>query len=82
MVIMTGRWLEVLRDRPTNRNASIADFEKPHKVAPDICTGASLLAAALYPRRFRSLVVGTGGAAVPFQFDRYANVESDKTAHH
>jgi pimeloyl-ACP methyl ester carboxylesterase len=42
-------------------------LEQPHVVGPDIGTGASLFAAALYPGRFRSLVVGTGGAAVPLQ---------------
>src|SRR5689334_16917793 len=36
---------------------------QPHLVGPDVGTGASLFAAALYPGRFRSLVVGTGGAA-------------------
>jgi pimeloyl-ACP methyl ester carboxylesterase len=42
-------------------------LEQPHVVGPDAGTGASLFAAALYPGRFRSLVVGTGGAAVPLQ---------------
>lgn len=42
-------------------------LEQPHVVGPDVGTGASLFAAALYPGRFRSLVVGTGGAAVPLQ---------------
>jgi pimeloyl-ACP methyl ester carboxylesterase len=42
-------------------------LERPHLVGPDIGTAASLFAAALYPCRFRSLVVGTGGAAVPLQ---------------
>jgi pimeloyl-ACP methyl ester carboxylesterase len=40
---------------------------KPHVVAPDIGTSASLFAAAAYPGRFLSVVVGTGGAAVPLQ---------------
>jgi pimeloyl-ACP methyl ester carboxylesterase len=39
----------------------------PHVVGPDIGTAASLFAAALYPGRLRSLVVGSGGAAVPLQ---------------
>lgn len=39
----------------------------PHVVGPDVGTGAALFAAALYPGRFRSLVVGSGGAAVPLQ---------------
>jgi pimeloyl-ACP methyl ester carboxylesterase len=43
------------------------DFElvKPHVVAPDIGTSATLFAASAYPGRFGSLVIGTGGAAVP-----------------
>jgi pimeloyl-ACP methyl ester carboxylesterase len=40
---------------------------KPHVVAPDIGTSASLFAAVSHPDRFLSLVVGTGGAAVPIQ---------------
>ena len=42
-------------------------LERPHVLAPDIGTAASLFAAALHPNRFRSLAVGTGGAAVPLQ---------------
>jgi pimeloyl-ACP methyl ester carboxylesterase len=42
-------------------------LEQPHVVGPDVGTGASLFAAALFPGRFRSLAVGTGGAAVPLQ---------------
>jgi pimeloyl-ACP methyl ester carboxylesterase len=49
------------------RLADAFGLQQPHVVAPDIGTGASLFAAALYPGRFRSLVVGTGGAAVPLQ---------------
>jgi pimeloyl-ACP methyl ester carboxylesterase len=40
---------------------------KPHVVAPDIGTSAALFAAATHPDRFLSLVVGTGGAAVPIE---------------
>jgi pimeloyl-ACP methyl ester carboxylesterase len=50
--------------------ARVADafgLEQPHVVGPDVGTAASLFAAALYPDRFRSLVVGTGGTAVPLQ---------------
>jgi pimeloyl-ACP methyl ester carboxylesterase len=36
-------------------------------VAPDVGTGAALFAAALYPTRFKSLVVGTGATASPLQ---------------
>jgi pimeloyl-ACP methyl ester carboxylesterase len=40
-------------------------MEQPHVVAPDIGTSSSLFAASTHPGRFRSLVVGSGGAAVP-----------------
>ncbi|MDT0461458.1 alpha/beta fold hydrolase [Streptomyces gibsoniae] len=40
---------------------------RPHVVGPDIGTAASLFAAARHPDRIRSLVVGTGGAAVPLK---------------
>jgi pimeloyl-ACP methyl ester carboxylesterase len=49
------------------RAADAFGLEQPHVVGPDVGTGASLFAAALYPGRFRSLVVGTGGTAVPLQ---------------
>jgi len=42
-------------------------LDQPHLVGPDVGTGASLFAAALHPGRFKSLVVGTGGTAVPLQ---------------
>jgi pimeloyl-ACP methyl ester carboxylesterase len=42
-------------------------LEHPHVVGPDIGTGASLFAAASHPGRVRSLVVGSGGSAVPLQ---------------
>ena len=50
--------------------ARIADafgLDNPHVVGPDIGTSAGLFAAAAYPGRLRSLVVGSGGAAVPLQ---------------
>ncbi len=50
--------------------ARVADafgLEQPHVVGPDVGTGAALFAAGLNPGRFRSLVVGTGGAAFPLQ---------------
>jgi pimeloyl-ACP methyl ester carboxylesterase len=47
--------------------ADAFDVEQPHLVGPDVGTPAALFAAAVQPRRFRSLVVGTGGAAVPIQ---------------
>jgi pimeloyl-ACP methyl ester carboxylesterase len=49
------------------RVADAFQLEKPHVVAPDIGTSASLFAAASHPDRFLSLVVGTGGAAVPIE---------------
>jgi pimeloyl-ACP methyl ester carboxylesterase len=49
------------------RAADAFALESPHAVGPDIGTGASLFAAALYPGRLRSLVVGSGGAAFPLQ---------------
>lgn len=40
-------------------------LRRPHLVGPDIGTSASLFAAAAAPGRFASVVVGSGGAAVP-----------------
>ena len=42
-------------------------LENPHVVGPDVGTNAALFAAARQPGRLRSLVVGSGGAAVPIQ---------------
>jgi pimeloyl-ACP methyl ester carboxylesterase len=42
-------------------------LENPHVVGPDIGTASSLFAAAAQPGRFRTLVIGSGGAAVPLQ---------------
>ena len=44
-----------------------ADLGAPHIVAPDVGTSAALFAAAGHPERFASVIVGTGGAAVPIQ---------------
>ena len=44
-----------------------ADLGRPHIVAPDVGTSAALFAAAAHPERFASVIVGTGGAAVPLQ---------------
>jgi pimeloyl-ACP methyl ester carboxylesterase len=44
-----------------------ADLGKPHIVAPDVGTSAALFAAADHPERIASVVVGTGGAAVPIE---------------
>lgn len=49
------------------RAADAFGLEKPHLVGPDIGTSAALFAAATHAGRFLSLVVGTGGAAVPIQ---------------
>jgi pimeloyl-ACP methyl ester carboxylesterase len=49
------------------RVADAFGLEQPHVVGPDVGTAAALFAAALHPARFRSLVVGTGGTAVPLQ---------------
>jgi pimeloyl-ACP methyl ester carboxylesterase len=47
------------------RIADAFDLDHPHVVAPDIGTSSTLFAAAANPGRFRCLVIGSGGAAVP-----------------
>jgi len=42
-----------------------ADLGRPYIVAPDVGTSAALFAAAAHPERFRGVIVGTGGAAIP-----------------
>ena len=44
-----------------------ADLGTPHLIAPDVGTSAALFAAAAHPERLASVIVGTGGAAVPIQ---------------
>jgi pimeloyl-ACP methyl ester carboxylesterase len=44
-----------------------ADLGTPHIVAPDVGTSAALFAAAEHPERIASVIVGTGGAAVPIE---------------
>jgi pimeloyl-ACP methyl ester carboxylesterase len=44
-----------------------ADLATPHIVAPDVGTSAALFAVAAHPERIASVIVGTGGAAVPLQ---------------
>jgi pimeloyl-ACP methyl ester carboxylesterase len=44
-----------------------ADVGRPHIVAPDVGTSAALFAAAAHPERIASVIVGTGGAAVPIE---------------
>ena len=43
------------------------DLGRPHIIAPDVGTSAALFAAAAHPERIASVIVGTGGAAVPIQ---------------
>lgn len=49
------------------RAADAFGLDNPHIVGPDIGTSSSLFAAAAAPGRFRSLVIGSGGAAYPLQ---------------
>jgi pimeloyl-ACP methyl ester carboxylesterase len=49
-------------------------LEHPHVVAPGTGTAAALFAAARHPGRLRSLVVGSGAAAVPLQL---GGIEAD-----
>ena len=44
-----------------------ADLGMPHIVGPDVGTSAALFAAAAHPDRIASVIVGTGGAAIPLQ---------------
>src|SRR5262245_45880802 len=44
-----------------------AELGRPHIVAPDVGTSAALFAAADHPERIASVIVGTGGAAMPLQ---------------
>ena len=44
-----------------------ADLGRPHIVAPDVGTSAALFAASAHPERIASVIVGSGGAAVPLQ---------------
>jgi pimeloyl-ACP methyl ester carboxylesterase len=44
-----------------------ADLRRPHIVAPDVGTSAALFAAAAHPERIASVIIGSGGAAVPLQ---------------
>src|SRR5262245_2258890 len=44
-----------------------ADLGRPHIVGPDVGTSAALFAAAAHPERIASVIVGTGGAAVPLE---------------
>jgi len=44
-----------------------ADLGTPHIVGPDVGTSAALFAAAAHPEQIASVIVGSGGAAVPIQ---------------
>ena len=44
-----------------------AELGRPHIVAPDVGTSAALFAAAAHGERIASVIVGTGGAAVPIE---------------
>lgn len=49
------------------RIADTFGLDNPHLVGPDIGTSSSLFAASAQPDRFRTIVVGSGGAAVPLE---------------
>jgi pimeloyl-ACP methyl ester carboxylesterase len=49
------------------RAADAFGLEHPRIAGPDVGTAAALFAAAAQPACFASLVVGSGGAAVPIQ---------------
>ncbi len=43
------------------------DLGRPHIVGPDVGTAAALFAAAAHPERIATVIVGSGGTAVPIQ---------------
>jgi pimeloyl-ACP methyl ester carboxylesterase len=49
------------------RLADELGLDQPHVVGPDVGCAAALFAAADHPGRFRSLVVGSGGASYPLE---------------
>jgi len=49
------------------RIADAFGLEHPHVVGPDIGTSTALFAAALFPGRLKSLVVGSGGSSYPLE---------------
>ena len=49
------------------RVADAFGLAHPHIVGPDVGTAAALFAAAAQPGRFLSLIVGSGGTAIPIQ---------------
>jgi pimeloyl-ACP methyl ester carboxylesterase len=48
-----------------SRLISEAGLGRPHLVGPDVGTSAALFAAAAHQERIASVIVGTGGAAMP-----------------
>jgi pimeloyl-ACP methyl ester carboxylesterase len=48
-------------------------LDNPHTVGPDIGTAALLFAAADHPGRFRSIVLGSGGASFPLELGGILN---------
>ncbi len=44
-----------------------AELGTPHIVAPDVGTSAALFAAAAHPERMASVIVGSGGVAIPLE---------------
>ena len=44
-----------------------ADLVTPHVVAPDVGTSAALFLAAAHPEELSSVIVGTGGIAIPIE---------------
>jgi len=58
---------ELLSPRAMGEFLAEVDLVRPHLVAPDVGTSAALFAAAAHPERIASVIVGTGGAAVPIQ---------------
>src|SRR6516164_2745955 len=55
--------------------AGALGLDNPHIVGPDIGTSSVLFAAAADQDRFRSIVVGSGGAAVPLDVRRSQGVD-------
>jgi hypothetical protein len=53
-----------------------ADVGVAFRACPPVGTSAALFAAAAHPERLASVVVGTGGAAVPIQLGEPAKYAS------
>ena len=59
---LSGRFGRIPRPAHYRRRSRFASV-----VAPDVGTAAALFAAVTHPERIASVIVGTGGAAVPLQ---------------